>query len=468
MLRDYDKAINERIKELDIQDCKVRVSNVDSQESFKNIVVQVIGEMSNKAAPHRKFVQTFVLAEQPNGYFVLNDIFRYINEDEEEELDSEEPTENESSAQPAAEAESTIITESGDASKHQVDAAQVDKKLEEEILNEKSESDNDATDPDVLIGEVTNENLEVIEAEDAPVAAVSAVEEADEETEVSQDASEAAVAVITELQPEKPKDPDPTPVASPPAPVKVTPAQAPSPAAAPKPAAPKTWANLVAANRVTQPAIPNQANSASSAPSIPTATRPAANRSVTPPVSSGDDTPGRPQQNGNSGWQTAGPENGKRQGRQQSISGGIDKDNVLGYVKNVTERVDASLLRNALLQYGKLVYFDVSRQKVSFPSPVVMVEASHQLHRIVRSSNSPMLQDTTTLLQRTLTTSGVSRSLSRSVGLGPMPTVVVIVVEGLFVVVAEVLILVQEVKVEATILRTVAEVASHLVEEEEA
>lgn len=326
--------------------------------------------MSNKAAPHRKFVQTFVLAEQPNGYFVLNDIFRYINEDEEEEPDSEEPTENESSAQPAAEAESTIITETGDSSKQLIDAAQVDKKLEEEVLNEDSVSDNDTTDPDVPNGEANDENLEVIEAEDAPAAAVSVAEEAEEEeeeTEVSEDASDAAVAATNEVQPEKPKDPDPTPVASPPAPAKVTPAQAPSPAVAPKPAAPKTWANLVAANRVTPPAIPNQANSASSAPSISTAPRPTANRSVTPPVSSGEDTPGRPQQNGNSGWQTAGPENSKRQGRQQSISGGTDKDNVLGYVKNVTERVDASLLKNALLQYGKLVYFDVSRQKVSLP-----------------------------------------------------------------------------------------------------
>lgn len=66
------------------------MSNVDSQESFKNIVVQVIGEISNKAAAHRKFVQTFVLAEQPKGYFVLNDIFRYILEDEEEEMDDGE------------------------------------------------------------------------------------------------------------------------------------------------------------------------------------------------------------------------------------------------------------------------------------------------------------------------------------------------------------------------------------------
>ena len=72
---------------------------------------------------------------------------------------------------------------------------------------------------------------------------------------------------------------------------------------------------------------------------------------------------------------------------------------------------------------------------------------------------------TTMLSQRTLTPSGVSRSLSKSVGLDPMPTVVAIAVEGLLVVVAEVLIIVQEAKVEATIPRTVAGVASHLVEE---
>lgn len=53
-------------------------------------MVQVIGEISNKAAAHRKFVQTFVLAEQPKGYFVLNDIFRYILEDEEEEMEDGE------------------------------------------------------------------------------------------------------------------------------------------------------------------------------------------------------------------------------------------------------------------------------------------------------------------------------------------------------------------------------------------
>ncbi|KAN0070040.1 hypothetical protein V8E54_011621 [Elaphomyces granulatus] len=78
------KAINKRIKELDFHECKVRVLNIDSEASFENILISVIGEISSRGEPSRRFVQTFVLAEQLNGYYVLNDIFRYLtNEDEE-------------------------------------------------------------------------------------------------------------------------------------------------------------------------------------------------------------------------------------------------------------------------------------------------------------------------------------------------------------------------------------------------
>lgn len=67
---------------LGFEDCKVFVSNVDSQGSAEGgIVVQVIGEMSNRGGAWRKFSQTFFLAQQPNGYFVLNDMFRYMKEE---------------------------------------------------------------------------------------------------------------------------------------------------------------------------------------------------------------------------------------------------------------------------------------------------------------------------------------------------------------------------------------------------
>jgi len=48
--------------------------------------------MSNHGDPWRKFVQTFFLAEQPNGYFVLNDIFRFLKEDTvEDDVSETEP-----------------------------------------------------------------------------------------------------------------------------------------------------------------------------------------------------------------------------------------------------------------------------------------------------------------------------------------------------------------------------------------
>ncbi|KAG5440539.1 hypothetical protein PCK2_000364 [Pneumocystis canis] len=76
------REIHKRILELGFSDCKVLVSNVDSQASTNGgIVIQVLGEMSNCDGPSRRFAQTFFLAEQPNGYFVLNDIFRYLKED---------------------------------------------------------------------------------------------------------------------------------------------------------------------------------------------------------------------------------------------------------------------------------------------------------------------------------------------------------------------------------------------------
>ncbi|KAH6595904.1 hypothetical protein BASA50_005484 [Batrachochytrium salamandrivorans] len=74
--------IHKRIMDLDFESCKVLVSNVDSQASHDGgILVQVLGEMSNNGGASHKFAQTFFLAVQPNGYFVLNDIFRFLKED---------------------------------------------------------------------------------------------------------------------------------------------------------------------------------------------------------------------------------------------------------------------------------------------------------------------------------------------------------------------------------------------------
>ena len=263
-------------------------------------------------------------------------------------------------------AEPNTLTSSADLAQQEHVAEQVDRKLEEEVLQTPSSAlPHDATPAN---GYTSSEVVDV--AEDAPAAAVKESDEGSAET-LEEAVNSANVALEDESQPEKPRDPDPTPVASPPKSAKVTPvesAASPAPVAPPKPAAPKTWANLVAANRVAAPVVPNSvsSNNSTTTPLAPQtkAAPPSTNQSITPPTLANEDAPAKTQQNGNAGWQTAGSDNSKKQGRQHSQSVSGSQENVLGYVKNVTDKVDASILKTTLAQYGKLVYFDVSRPKV--------------------------------------------------------------------------------------------------------
>ena len=316
--------------------------------------------MSNKAAPHRKFVQTFVLAEQPTGYYVLNDIFRYILEDEDEELENG-IVGNESAPSVAPETVPATLTSSADPVQQQQDVAQVDHKLVQDVL-QKPSSERTPTAMAPLNGHASPETPPVVHAEDAPAAAVTqAPAQAPEQTAESA-ATEATV------QSEKPRDPNPTPIASPSKPTEVAATLSQSPTAPLKPAAPQTWAERLAASKGTTTAAAT--NGAKAAPPVTPAPLKAktanssTKESVTPPTSTGEDTNAKPQSNGTSGWQMAGSDNKQRQGRQHSQSVSSNQGNVLGYVKNVTEKVDASILKEILQSFGRLEYFDVSRQKV--------------------------------------------------------------------------------------------------------
>ena len=328
--------------------------------------------MSNKAAAHRKFVQTFVLAEQPKGYYVLNDIFRYIVDDEEEEMENGNPGLQEPVPTLAPEAEPETLTSSADPAQQQHDVEQVDKRLEEAVHQDPS-ADEEPADSDTVNGYTAPEAAETVQAEDAPAAAI---QESQEPAEAPKEAAESAAAEV--VQEEKPRDPEPTPAASPPKPTKATSIEPTVPAAPVKPAAHKTWANLVAAKSAAGPAIPNgsPSSTATPPPPQPKATPSTTNQSVTTPTSTTDESPAKTQQNGNSGWQMAGSDNNKKHGRQhsQSVSGGQEK--IMAYVKNVTDKVDASILRTTLEKYenGKLPYFDVSRQKVSLSLPPICYE----------------------------------------------------------------------------------------------
>lgn len=82
--------IHGKIQQLDFRECHAKIHRVDAHATIgQGVVVQVAGELSNNGLPHRKFVQTFVLAPQsPKKYYVHNDIFRY--QDEFRYLDNEQ------------------------------------------------------------------------------------------------------------------------------------------------------------------------------------------------------------------------------------------------------------------------------------------------------------------------------------------------------------------------------------------
>ncbi|QDS72023.1 hypothetical protein FKW77_002101 [Venturia effusa] len=348
------KAIQDRIESLDFQDCKVRVTNVDSQASDENIVIQVIGEMSNNSKPHRKFVQTFVLAGQTNGYFVLNDIFRYIRDDEEEEEVVQEASEQETEAhsphqEPVPAANDSALkspNETQETVAHEPDVAEVDKKLEEVVHEEEIEES-------AAPAQANGTPVPAVVEEETRAPAVSAPEEPAVE--------EAPVAAAEEpVQVEEPKAPVPTP-----APAKATPPVA---AAPPKPAVPKSfsWAQLVAPKASVAPTTaPAPAPAAASQPKAaaptPTAAQPKAAATSTPAPPVRLPSPAGSQQDG---WQTAGADHNRSKSRPQAPIVGPD-GKVRAFIKNVYASVDAEELKAHLNKFGELVYFDINRAKNS-------------------------------------------------------------------------------------------------------
>lgn len=361
------RAINDKIRELDFQDCKVRVTNVDSQASDSNIVIQVIGEISNKSQPHKKFTQTFVLATQTNGYFVLNDIFRYLVEEEEEvEAEAAAPavedvqqvsgTENSAEAQAApVVAEAKTLTSSADPTAIEQGAKKVDQELEEKVMKPAEQETAAPTTNGVHEAEAAN----AVEVPAAAAPVETAVEAEPEQTHVE-----------PEVEVEKPKDPEPTPIASP------AKQAAPQSAPAPKPAvpsAPKTWAQLASTQaRVAMPAAPAPATSSTGAPAPARAAVAAAKVAASAPSTAAPSAPSAPaaqRQQENAGsdsqdeWTAVGH---TRQQSKQTNSNATQQDvpQYRGYIKNVQENVDAGELRSLLEKFGEVLYLDIARQKV--------------------------------------------------------------------------------------------------------
>eukprot|EP00250_Pteridium_aquilinum_P003630 c13936_g1_i1 orf=342-1709(-) len=75
--------IHNTVMSMGYEDCKAEIVTVDSSESIGgSVLVLVTGVMHmHRSNGRRNFVQTFLLAPQERGYYVLNDIFRYLEEE---------------------------------------------------------------------------------------------------------------------------------------------------------------------------------------------------------------------------------------------------------------------------------------------------------------------------------------------------------------------------------------------------
>ncbi|KAK4106269.1 hypothetical protein N658DRAFT_502761 [Parathielavia hyrcaniae] len=374
------QAIQERIQAMDFQDCKVRISNVDTQVSNENILITVIGEMANREGEPKKYIQTFVLAQQPSGYFVLNDMLRFLSEDTEEE--EAEVRSDESAApveMPAASEPESKMEEVPAAKEATQDTAQA---AAQETAQEQEAP---------LDTEAVTEKLEAAEspsAIDTPATepAAEAPEPAAAEESKAQPDMEKAVEEIAEEEvkkPEEPKDPAPTPAAAP-APVRAAaPAPAPAqPEKAKEPPKPMSWASRAAAAAAAAVPTALRAPVAVPVPKIATPPAPAQPRAPVPaapqqaasaaPAAQPQETAAAPAALKDQGeWQTA---ETKRQGRAQPAPATPpEKEGTMAYIKYVTDKVKDEDLKATLTSFGELAYFDINRLKncafVEFKTP---------------------------------------------------------------------------------------------------
>lgn len=78
-----EQNINDMICSLDYKNCKAEIKTADAQQSYKDgVIVLVTGYLTGKDNMRKQFTQTFFLAPQDKGYFVLNDVLRYTDQNE--------------------------------------------------------------------------------------------------------------------------------------------------------------------------------------------------------------------------------------------------------------------------------------------------------------------------------------------------------------------------------------------------
>ncbi|KNA19557.1 hypothetical protein SOVF_060540 [Spinacia oleracea] len=83
------EGIKELMLSLDCEDYKAEILTADAQASYMNgVIVLVTGRLTGKDYVRRNFTESFFLAPQDKGFFVLNDTFRFVEEDSSPEVNS--------------------------------------------------------------------------------------------------------------------------------------------------------------------------------------------------------------------------------------------------------------------------------------------------------------------------------------------------------------------------------------------
>jgi Nuclear transport factor 2 (NTF2) domain len=240
----FFKEIHNKITSIGFEDCKVFIHSVDAQSSANGgIIIQVIGEMSNRNEPWRKFVQTFFLAEQPNGYFVLNDIFRFLKDPE---SDGSEPEQATTEAEQVSSSPQQQVVPPLSPVRSQPVTLAADIPAPEPVQTASPtpsaapmEEASPASEPPAAEPH-TNGHAQTEQEAESPTAAP-----VEKSPTPEPEPAPAVESPAPAASPAPPPAPSPAPPPQPPAPAPVAPSQ---PAPVPAPAVPKTWANLAATN----------------------------------------------------------------------------------------------------------------------------------------------------------------------------------------------------------------------------
>lgn len=336
-------------------------------------MIQVLGEMSNNGLPNRKFSQTFFLAKQPNGYYVLNDIFRYLKDDEDTEEGEYDEYTAEETAEDAEVAEAIteeVIEAPEDMSLKETTTTEVEVEAQEnKVTVEETATIEPALPipetqglPPPVNGSANGSSVETLEEE--PEAEVQPDPEPEPEPKAEEPAVPPVEAVAEEPAPPviEEKKPAPAPEKEPERrAVTPIPATPPVPAGPPKPT---TWAIVAkSANTGAQPAVPQsvtppqvQQAQQTQPPQAQNSTAPATSSTASSATPSTPTTP-----RGGSQWHIT---EGKRHSRPAPVSANASAGQTSAYIRNVTESVSDRALEEALSKFGLSGRVEIIRAKV--------------------------------------------------------------------------------------------------------